>query len=198
MARPTTKPRVPTLDPEHTSLAFVREVLTELRGGLLKQLVPIASIYPDAVADDDIQRTPLYRTVHRIARYAVHGTPAARPLASLFDALEPLLRAPLQPPRTLESLVASINPDDESHAFKLLIAAAVARDQLAEGTTLMTSAQLAILAGVTRRHVGAAIRAGQLEAATHGRAGTDGASLVEPAEAQRWLGERGIAGYTTT
>jgi len=197
VARPTTKPRVPTLDPEHESLVFVRGVLEHLRAGVLKQLAPIASLYPDALPDAEIQRTPLYRTVHRIAKYAVHGSPPARPLASLLASLEPLLHAALLPPTELTTLLASINPDDETHAFKLLIAAAVARDQLAEGATLMTSAQLAILAGVTRRHVGAAIRAGQLEAATQGRAGSDGAALVEPAEAQRWLGARGIAGYTT-
>lgn len=198
MARPTSKPRVPTLDPEQASLAFVREVLTELRGGLLKQLVPIASVYPEAVADDELQRTPLYRTVHSIAEYAVHGFPPPRSLASQLAALEPLLRAPLFPPRPLEALVASINPDEETHAIKLVVAAALAREQLAEGSTLITSSQLAVLAGVTRRHVGAAIRAGQLEAATHGRTGSDGATLVQPAEATRWLGERGIAGYTTT
>lgn len=196
MARPTSKPRVPTLDPEHESLTFVRGLLAQLRAGLLKQLAPVATISPDPVPDDQIQRTPLYRAVLRVAKYAVHGTPPARPLASLLATLEPILHSPLPPPRDLAALLATINPDEETHAIKLLIAAAVARNQITENTTPVTSSQLAILAGITRRHVGAAIRAGQLRAESQGRPGTDGAALVRPSEAQRWLNTRGIAGYT--
>lgn len=189
MARPTTKPRVPVLDPEREVLRFVRAVHAHWQKMR-------AVLHPDearaAPSDTQLQRSPLYRDLVQVARYAVRGAGGARaPVSLLLAQLAPLLQVPLLPPCDLSRVLAAINPDDEADPMKLLLAAAVARAALDEGSSAITSSQLALLAGVTRRHVGAEIREGRLDTEIAGRRGTAGAALIRPEEARRWLRERG-------
>lgn len=191
MARPTTKPRVPTLNPEHEALRFVRLVSERLR--MASAMVHPVRDLGSKPSDAQLKSTALYRVAEQIALYAVHGDTAAlsSPPSQLLERLSPLMKAPLEAEWNISQLLESIDPDEETDPFKLLIAAAVAREQLAAGTIAVTSSQLAILAGVTRRHVGAEIREGKLEADIAGRRGTAGAALIRPEEARRWLRSRG-------
>ena len=95
----------------------------------------------------------------------------------------------------MESIAANVEPNSETSASKLLIAAAVAREQLQLGKHLVTSSQVAILAGVTRRHLGQLVRDGELETETAGKQGTGGAYLVKAAVARKWLAARGVRGF---
>lgn len=190
MARPTTKPRVPALEPERVALEFVLTVQRQLQA-ISPLLYPItgAMIEP---TEADLKRTALYRDLVRLAKDVVRGEPPATPhLSRLLIQLEPLLRGPFHE-QSLRAVLETIDPDEEVNPVKLLLAAALIRQQLAEGTHAITSSQLAIVAGVTRRHVGAEIRDGRLEAEIAGRRGTAGAALIRPDEARRWLQERGV------
>jgi hypothetical protein len=189
MARPTTKPRVPALDPEREAIRFVRRVLEHLRS-VRALLDPLTGISSGVLSDAQLKRTRLYRDLVRVAQYAVGGEGAGRADILRLERLEPLLQAPLLLYRDFATVLASIDPDEEDDPMKLLLAAALARAQLDDGTSAVTSSQLAMLAGVTRRHVGAEIREGRLDAEIAGRRGTAGAALIRPEEAQRWLRDR--------
>lgn len=195
MARPTTKPRVPTLEPEREVLQFVRAVHQHSRR-VRALFEPVVRADGDLLDDAELERTRLYRDLVQVARYAVRGDDGASgQVAERLAHLTPLLQASLLPPVDLSTILESIDPDDEAAPMRLLIAAAVARAELDEGSSAITSSQLAILAGVTRRHVGAEIRDGRLDAEIEGRRGTAGAALIRPEEARRWLRERGVLGY---
>lgn len=192
MARPTTKPRLPALDPKHEVLQFVRAVHEQwLRmGAFFERAAPGAA---RELADAQLKRTRLYRDLLQVAEYAVRGgSEGPTHINLLCEHLDPLLQGPLLPTHNLSTILESIDPDDEADPMKLLLAAAVARVELDAGRCAITSAQLAILAGVTRRHVGAEIREGKLEAEVAGRRGTAGAALIRPEEARRWLRLRAL------
>lgn len=194
MARPTTKPRLLALDPEREVLQFVRAVHGHWRR-VRTLLEPAASADSGELEDAQLKRTCLYRDLVQVAKYAVRGAGADSAHVSLLLArLDPLLQAPLLPARDLSTVLASIDPDDEVDPMRVLIAAAVARAELDVGRSAITSSQLAILGGVTRRHIGAEIREGRLDAEIAGRRGTAGAALIRPEEARRWLRDRNAGG----
>lgn len=185
MARPTTKPRLPALDPEREALRFVRTV-DELWRRVRALIEPLTEVGHEP-EEKQLKRSPLYRDLVQVAQYARGDGGELTRVSSMLARLVPVLQAPLLPARELSTVLESIDPDDEADPMKLLLAAAVARVVLDEGRSAITSSQLAILAGVTRRHVGAEIREGRLEAEIAGRRGTAGAALIRPEEARRWL-----------
>jgi hypothetical protein len=180
------------LDPEREVLQFLRTVDEHWRR--VRALVePLTSEASWARGETQLKRSALYRELVRVALYARGDISGSAEVSATLARLTPLLQAPLLPPRDMSAVLGSIDPDDEHDPMRLLLAAAVARAVLDAGTSAITSSQLAILAGVTRRHVGAEIREGRLEAEIEGRRGTAGAALIRPDEARRWLQNRGGA-----
>lgn len=195
MARPSTKPRVPELDPEAEALALTRTVLAHQAASARTLLGSLCKCSPQA-SEDQLRETPLYTTMRDLARYAVHGTPLQAPVSALLEPLAPLATGLLWPKVDVETIAANVDPNSETNPIKLLIAAALAREQLEQGKHLVTSAQLAVLSGLTRRHLGQLVRDGDLETETTGKQGTGGTYLVRPSVARKWLAARGLPGFS--
>jgi hypothetical protein len=194
MARPTTRPRVPEMVPEAEALAFTRTVL-EHQAASAHALLGLLCRFSRHASDDELRSTPLYKTMCALASYAAHGTPLTCSVSTLLEPLTSLATGLLWPRIDLETIAANVNPDSETNSIKLLIAAALAREQLEGGEYLVTSSQLAILSGLTRRHLGQLVRDGELETDTVGKQGPKSAYLVRPVVARKWLATRGIKGF---
>lgn len=193
MPRPSTKPRVPDLDPEAEALAFARRVLEHLADAVRALLAPARQL-PKRTSADELRTTAVYECAYTLAAFAVHGEPLRHSVRETMEPLAPLATALLWPRVELESIASNIDPNYETDPMKLLIAAALAREQL-QGQSSVTTSQLAILAGLTRRHLGLLARTGEIEIETAGKPGTGGAYLVKSSAARKWLASRGVSGF---
>ncbi|MDB4988249.1 MAG: hypothetical protein JWN04_3427 [Myxococcaceae bacterium] len=200
MARPSSKPRVPEMDPSAEALSFTGAIFEHYREGIVQHLAPACSLQvPNKKKPEDFLRdTHLYALTLRLAEYAIRGSRLAEPLSDLLARLEALAASPLWGRADVASIAANVDPNSEESAIKLLIAAALARQQLERGKEPVTSAQLAVLAGMSRRHVGQLIRDGELAIVQEGRTGTGGGALVKASVARNWLAARGVPGFERT
>lgn len=194
MARPSSKPRVPELDPDAVALAFTGEVLAHYQAGVHELLAPACALTVPAKRkkEEYLRDTALFRIVRRVAAFAIRGEALEGSVSELLLPLEQLAAGPLWGRAGLLGIAANVDPDNETSAIALIISAAIAREQLASAKHPLTSSQLAILSGMTRRHLGQLIRNGELEAEQRGRQGTHGGALIKPAVARKWLRSRGV------
>ena len=136
MARPTSNPRVPTLDPHETTLAFVRQCVAH--GARLADLLsPALAVQPDADVDVLVD-TELYRRLRPVVDYAIKGRRLPRPLRELLVPLESLVASPLWERIDLHGVLASVDAQREASAIKLVLAAAMIRARLEDGESITT------------------------------------------------------------
>jgi hypothetical protein len=192
MARPTNKPRVPTLDPHQVALDFTRVCVQHWKG--VTRLLHPACVAPPP-QEEALTGTRLYRQLRKLADYAVHGIKPSSSVSDLIAALQQLSASSLWETADLEHLAGAVDPEVEGHAIKLVLAAAIARECI-ETSCAITSAQLAILAGVTRAAIRAAMGRDELAPVNEGAPGHGGSYLIDAAEAAQWLSARGVPGFT--
>lgn len=192
MARPTNKPRVPTLDPHQVALDFTRSCVQHWMGITALLHPACAAAAPD---EDALTTTRLYRQLRKLADYAVNGIKPAASIDALVAPLQELAASPLWERIGLDEVVSAVDPEVEEHAVKLILAAASARDSI-DASKVVTSTQVAILAGVTRAAIRAAIGRSELTAENRDAPGKGGAYVIDAAEAAQWLHARGIPGFT--
>lgn len=184
MARPTTAPRLSTIDPqqltndvEHAAQAHVTDLLIRL-GGV-----------------HDLPRIPdlldLRHTVHDLAAYAVTGTRLDAPVQEYLLSLLPLWTyaaggAGVETPEFDRAYSGDLDSLDHDWRGRLVLVmvGALGREQLASGRPV-TVAQLAALASMSPDAVRLLGRKGELA--------LSGDPLeCDADEARRWLGARGV------
>lgn len=185
--------RVPTLDPHESALAFTRACLDH--AALLVRLLEPSCSCDRSANDEVLSSTDLYRRMRRIADYAVLGKVPRGRVRDLAAPLEALVVSPLWDRVDLEGVLGAVDAQRGlDSAPKLLLAAAFARERLADGEAVK-SGELAILAGMTRLGVMRSFHREAVSLVSPGSSGTGGAALVSAAVARRWLAKRGIAGF---
>jgi hypothetical protein len=197
MGRPTSKPRLPELDPDAEALAFTRSIFQHYREGVGEHLAPVCSLeLPEKrPAEESLRRMPIFEQVRRLAAFAIRGERLGQSLEQLLKPLQSLASSPLWERVDIAGIAANTDPNIEESPIKLIIAGAFARAQILERKHPVTSAQVAILAGMSRRNMGRIIADGGLPTVQEGRQGTHGSALISPAIAGDWLCERKIPGF---
>jgi hypothetical protein len=176
------------------AVEIVRRALDHVSTLVARTLSPGFALRPMEPSCDRVElclQTDLYWTLLDFAAYAIRGHALDGDLEDYLLDLLPLYATALGPPATLEGLADS----EPSSELGVLIAAAIARDALAQGKALTTS-QLAVLAGLSRRQVQQLIDTGEIRArlsTKEHREGPRGGAWLVPAKlAATWLHGRGV------
>lgn len=186
--RPTTRPRVPSLDPHHEALRLTERAFAQW-------LSLTAMIHPagEPKHDDELRRSLVYRKMLQLAHYAVHGTPTEGSVGVWFASLGSLASSPLGGSIEFTQIVSTTDLLERDEEVELLLAAAFAREQITAGKPVSTT-EVAVLAGVSRQAPWAAIERGEL-VARDTSPGTGNSYAIPATRASIWLAERGVPGF---
>jgi hypothetical protein len=184
MAPKTSAIRLSAIDPQTVALDTARTLLDHVTT-LLWQVAPIGDVPTPGIEVDALTRSQIYQCVRTLAHYAVHGGELDAPVHEYLVSLIPLYTSAIgEGTSDVDGLVES-EPETE---LGVVIAAAVAREQLAAGKAI-TPAQLAVLAGVNRDYLLQLAAAGDLPGARQAKEGKR-AWTVTAKGALQWLESR--------
>lgn len=184
-------PPVPTalrlrdLDPHTLALDTARRLLDHVTS-LCIPISPLGEVRTPQIDHADLERCELYMSTRRLAQYAVHGGELDAPVQEYLISLIPMWSAAEgNGTSEIDGMVES----EPSTPLGVVIAAAVARERLAEGHSV-TPAQLATLAGVDRDYLLRLAAAGDLPGARQAKEGRR-TWTVSAKGALQWLAGRG-------
>jgi hypothetical protein len=181
---PTATLRLRDVVPSTVALETCTALLDHITSACIP-LSPIGEVRTPQISHEDLTRCELYLSTRTLAQYAVHGGELDAPVQEYLISLIPLYSAALGAGTAeVDGLVES----EPETALGLVIAAAVAREALAQGQAV-TPAQLAILGCVDRVRVLQLIAAGDLPGARRTKDGR--AWQISAKGARQWLESRG-------
>jgi hypothetical protein len=140
--------------------------------------------------DASLRSTQIYLTVLDLAAYAIRGEPLDAPVQEYLISLIPLYSTAVGADVDVDGLASDADPQTP---LGLVIAAALARSELAAKRPL-TTAQLAVLGGVSEAYVRRLVTSGELGRARGGGSGPGQGHRVSARDAERWLRSRATAG----
>ena len=177
--------RLRDLDPHAVALEACTALLDHVTSACVA-LSPPGEVRTPQIAHEDLPGCELYLSTRRLAAYAVEGGGFDAPVREYLVSLIPLYSAAVGGGTTdVDGLVKS----EPTTALGMVIAAAVARETLAQGRPV-TPAQLATLAGVDRDYLLRLAAAGELPGARQAQAGRRSWTVTAKGAAQ-WLAGRG-------
>lgn len=197
MPRTPTTPRLANLDPLAVALAATRRILDLLSADATDFLGAPWRVQGAGGDIDDtaLRRTPAYKAMAAVGRYARgHGT-LTDPLARTLERIAPMLARLLDlRAGTADELLEQAERIAASSELALVLGAAAARERL-DNNQPLSSAHVAILAGRSRVHITNLIQEGSLKAKLLARGGAEGrrkeAYQITAAETRRFLREHG-------
>jgi hypothetical protein len=198
MPRTPNTPRLANLDPHAVALAATRQVRDLLSADAADFLGSHWRVQLDIGEPDDaaLRRTPAYKALVQVGRYARGPGTLAEALAATLDRIAPVLARLLNlRAGTVDELLEQAERIAPSSELALVLGAAAARERL-DSNQPLSSAHVAILAGRSRVHITNLINEGALKAKLLARGGSEGrrreAFQISAAEARRFLRAQGI------
>lgn len=173
------------LNPDTVALDVARAALDHV-STLLIHLSPMGDVRTAGIALDELQSCELYLSTRRLAAYAIARAPLDAPVQEYLISLVPCVAAALgEGTREVDGLGADADP---STPLGLVICAALAREALDAGRNL-TTAQLAVLGGVSQQYVRRLLSSGELDGWI-GPRGHGGGHEITAEAARAWLDAR--------
>lgn len=179
--------RLHELTPERVALDVARASCDHVVDLTMRLLSPVCEgpwLPRGQDVDVSLRSTQIYLTVLDLAAYAIRGTALDAPVQEYLISLVPAHQSALGSDADVDGLADDADP---STPLGLVIAAALAREALDAGRPL-TSAQLAVLGGVSASYVRRLVSSGEL--GRPGDGGHGGGHTIRAREARRWLDER--------
>lgn len=200
MPRTPNTPRLANLDPHAVALAATRQIRDLLSADAADFLGSHWRVQLDIGDSDDaaLRRTPAYKALVQVGRYARGPGTLHEPLAVALERIAPMLARLLDlRAGTVDELLDQVERIAPSSELALVLGAAAARERL-DSNQPLSSAHVAILAGRSRVHITTAIQGGALKAKMLARGGAEGRRKeryqITAAETRRFLREHGSSG----